>query len=50
MLEAQNLTNQMQLYYASKRHELYAMVRQFNHDPQQFDYQLLINQLNTITS
>lgn len=48
-LEAQTLTNQMQLYYASQRADLYAMVRQFNHDPQHFDYKQLIEQLNNLS-
>lgn len=48
-LEAQNLTNQMQLYYASQRADLYAMVREFNHNPQNFDYKQLIGQFNTLS-
>ncbi len=46
VLEAQYLANQVQLFYASDDVERYALVRQFNHDPQNFDYQKLIEQLN----
>ena len=45
-LEAQNLTNQMYLYYASNKPDLYALVREFNYNPQQFDYKLIIEQLH----
>lgn len=40
----------MQLYYASQRPELYAMLRQFNHAPQDFDYKALIEQINNINA
>lgn len=47
-MEAQNLTNQVLLFYASKQPDLYAMVHQFNHAPQDFDYKQLIETLNNI--
>lgn len=48
-IEAQNLANQTQLYYASQKGDLYAIVQQFNHDPEQFDYKELIEQLNNFS-
>ena len=44
-LEAQFLANQLQLYYASKDQERYSLVRQFTHSPQNFDYSIIIAQL-----
>lgn len=45
ILEAQFLANQLQLYYAGDDQERYALVRQFNHDPEHFSYQKLVEQL-----
>ena len=44
-MEAQFLANQVQLYYASSDLERFNLVKQFNFQPDEFDYQLLIEQL-----
>lgn len=45
--EAQYLANQVQLYYGTHQADRYALVKQFNHDPQNFDYNSLLAQLQT---
>ena len=45
MLEAQLLANQLQLYYGTNQTERYALVKQFNHDPDNFDYKAVLSQL-----
>ncbi len=44
-LEAQFLVNQLQLYYASSDQARYGQLKTFNHNPGDFDYHLLIKQL-----
>ncbi|XP_062509858.1 ATP synthase mitochondrial F1 complex assembly factor 1-like isoform X2 [Corticium candelabrum] len=44
-LEAQFLANQLQLYYTSRDKARWSLVRNFNFSPQDFDYMLLIKQL-----
>ena len=44
-LEAQYLANQVQLYYGSQDTERYALLRQFNHEPESFDHRRLLEQL-----
>lgn len=44
-LESQFLANQLQLYYATEDKERYSLVRQFNHSPENFDYNTVIAQL-----
>ena len=48
-LEAQFLANQVQLYYASTDPQYFHLLRQFNLEPDQFDYRTLIDQLQNIT-
>ena len=43
--EAQYLANQVQLYYNSQDAERYTLLQQFNHDPEKFEYRLLLEQL-----
>ena len=43
--EAQYLANQVQLYYNSQDAERCTLLQQFNHDPEKFDYRLLLEQL-----
>ena len=45
--EAQYLANQVQLYYGTHQADRYALVKQFNHDPQNFDYNSVLAQLQT---
>ena len=45
--EAQYLANQVQLYYSTNQADRYALVKQFNHDPQNFDYNSVLTQLQT---
>ena len=45
-LEAQYLANQAQLYYNSGNSERYALLRQFNHEPDTFDHRKLVEQLS----
>ena len=47
MFEAQYLANQVQLYYGTNQSDRFALVKQFNHDPQNFDYNTLLVQLQT---
>lgn len=44
-MEAQFLANQLQLYYGTNQTERFALVRQFNHDPSNFDYNSVLTQL-----
>lgn len=43
--EAQYLAVQVQLYYGSQDAARYAMLRQFNHEPESFDHRKLVKQL-----
>jgi hypothetical protein len=43
--EVQYLANQVQLYYNSQDAERCTLLQQFNHDPEKFDYRLLLEQL-----
>ena len=43
--EAQYLANQVQLYYGTNQSDRFVLVKQFNHDPQNFDYNAVLNQL-----
>ena len=45
ILEAQFIANQLQLYYAGSDPGRYSLVRQFNLQPQEFDYKQLIEHL-----
>ena len=47
MLEAQFLANQVQLYYTTGDRERFALLKQFNHSPEKFNYQDLIEQLQS---
>jgi ATP synthase F1 complex assembly factor 1 len=47
--EAQFLANQLQLYYTSSDKARWLLVRSFNHTPEDFDYTLLIKQLEQST-
>ena len=44
-VEAQYLANQVQLYYGTHQADRFALVKQFNHDPQNFDYNSVLAQL-----
>ena len=44
-IEAQFLASQLQLYYGTNQADRYALVKQFNHDPQNFDYKQVLAQL-----
>lgn len=46
-MEAQFLANQVQLYYAGEDSSKYNLVKQFNLHPNNFDYKLLIDQLQS---
>ena len=43
--EAQYLANQVQLYYGTNQPDRFALAKQFNHDPQNFDYNTVLDQL-----
>ena len=42
VLEAQFLANQIQLYYATGNKERHSLLQQFNHKPDTFDYNKLL--------
>ena len=43
--EAQYLANQVQLYYGTNQPDRFALAKQFNHNPQNFDYNTVLDQL-----
>uniref|UniRef100_A0A8D0DYC4 ATP synthase mitochondrial F1 complex assembly factor 1 n=1 Tax=Salvator merianae TaxID=96440 RepID=A0A8D0DYC4_SALMN len=43
--EAQCLASQVQLFYATDRQEIYHLVEQFNHQPDEFKYMTVISEL-----
>lgn len=43
--EAQCLANQVQLFYASQRHETFQLVETFNHRPTEFKHMSVIAEL-----
>ena len=47
LMDAQCLANQVQLYYTTADPERYTLLRQFNHEPQNFQYTKLVEMLQT---
>lgn len=45
LMDAQCLANQLQLYYATADPERYNLLKQFNHDPKNFEYTKLVEML-----
>lgn len=45
-MDALCLANQVQLYYSTADPERYTLLRQFNHEPQNFEYTKLVEMLH----